>query len=59
MEMMGKAPVWSEKIVLVGWKATHALFIFYGGWVAEEGLQFFWWTGCFGIFADVTQGSID
>ena len=28
LEMMGKAPVWSEKIVLVGWKNTNALLVF-------------------------------
>ena len=26
----------------------HCLF-FDGGWVAVEGIQLFWWTGCFGI----------
>ena len=33
--MMGKAHVWSEKIVLVGWKNTNALLFFWwgmGGW---------------------------
>ena len=47
--MMGKAPVWSEKIVLVGWKDTNALFVFYVGWVAGERLQFVWLTECFVI----------
>ena len=49
LEMMGKSPVWSEKIVLVGWKDKNAFLFFDGGWVAGEGLQLFWWTRCFGI----------
>ena len=33
---MGKAPVWSENILLVGWKNTNALLVFWwrmGGWL--------------------------
>ena len=36
---MGKAPVWSETIVLVGWKDTNALFVFcwrMGGWIGPS-----------------------
>ena len=29
LEIMGNAPVWSEKIVLVGWKDKNALFVFW------------------------------
>ena len=36
---MGNAPVWSEKIVLVGWKNTNALFVFWwrvGGLIGDS-----------------------
>ena len=37
--MMGKAPVWYENIVLVGWKGINALFVFgwrTGGWIGTS-----------------------
>ena len=36
---MGKVPVWSENIMLVGWKDTDALFVFcwrMGGWIGTS-----------------------
>ena len=50
---MGKVPVWSEKIVLVGWKATNALFVFWwrmGGWretsifLVDRVFWYCWWS---------------
>ena len=58
--MMGNAPVWSENIVLVGWRDKNTLFVFLmeGGWL-DRGLNFFGGPGVLVLLAEVTQGSID
>ena len=58
--MMGKAPVLSEKIFLVGWKDTNALFVFSmeDGWLDRD-LNLFGGTGIFVLLIEVIQGSID
>ena len=53
--MMGKAPVWYEEIVLVGWKDINALFVFFwstGGWIGTSIFlvdRVFWycWRRCY------------
>ena len=39
--MMGNAPVWSEKIALVGWKDTNVSFVFWWRMVGWIGASFF------------------
>ena len=58
--MMGKAPVWSEKIVLVGWKDTNELLFFFmeDGWM-ERDFNFYVGPVVLVLLAEVTQGSID
>ena len=56
---MGKAPVWSEKIVLVGWKATNTFYLFMeDGWLKRD-VNFFGGPGILVLLVEVTQGSVD
>ena len=56
--MMGKAPVWSEKIVLVGWKIKmHYFFLVEDGWV-DMNLNLFGGPGVLVFLAEVAQGGI-
>ena len=58
--MMGNEPVWSEKILLMGWKDTNALFVFFieGGWL-DRGLNSFGGPVVLVLLAEVTQVIID